>query len=123
MRIKGWIAVAALALAACAADAPPPPPPSENVMVGLATKEESLAARAEPQRAHAGDLAVSVIGTPFLWIVKGVACVATVAIAAPAGAVLALRPDIYRQEAPYLGDSVAASCGPPWVLSPAPETG
>lgn len=119
MRVMGSIATITLALSACATSTPPPP---ENVMVGLASKEESLAAAAEPERAHGGDWVVSVLGTPFLWLFKGVACVTTVAIAAPAGAVLALRPDVYRQEAPFLGDSVATHCGSPWVLSP-PETG
>ena len=120
MRARGLIAAAALALAACAAGTPPPP--SQNVVVGATTKEESQAIVQQPQGAHGGDWTAAVVGTPFLWVIKGIACVTTVAVAAPASAVLALRPEIYRLEEPGIGDAVAAHCGPPWVLTP-PEAG
>ena len=67
--------------------------------------------------AHPGDTVVSVVGTPFLWVVKSVACVATVAIAAPVAGISALSESPFAPEVQRsLGDGVSANCGPPWVL-------
>lgn len=63
---------------------------------------------------------VSAIGTPFYDVFKIPACVATVAIAAPASALQglaapnedALQPDIR----PVLDAGIADNCGPPYVL-------
>lgn len=110
MHAKRGSVAALLLLAACSTS---PPPPSDGAVVGSPTKQSS-----QPQSggSHGGDWAVRVIGTPFYWAVKAVSCVTTVAIAAPASAILALRPEIYELEAPVLGDTVADYCGSPWVL-------
>lgn len=84
------------------------------------TAPERVASAAKQERAvHPGDAVVSVVGTPFYLIFKGVVCVASVAIAAPVAAVAALSESHYapiaRRE---LGDGVGKNCGFPYVLSP-----
>ena len=116
-RIRGSVA-ALLLLAACATS---PPPSSDADVVGAPTKAASQKpSDAADGGAHGGDWTVRLFGTPFYWAFKAVSCVTTVAIVAPASAVLALRPEVYEVEAPALGDTVAGYCGSPWVLpSPA----
>ncbi len=99
MRGKALVAVLALALSACAgqssshreAGAPPPP-------------------------VHAGDYAVSAVGTPFYLAFKAPVCVATVAVSGPLAGLFALAGEEHGQRA--LGYGVARNCGPPYVLSP-----
>jgi hypothetical protein len=60
-----------------------------------------------------------VVGTPFYLVFKSVACVASVAIAAPMAGLAALSespfaPEVRRE----LGDGVNQNCGPPYALSP-----
>ena len=91
----GFLAFALL-LAGCAA--PPAPPQTQPVSP------------------------VSVIGTPFLIAFKIPACVATMAIAAPAAALQqlaapgedGLQPDIR----PALDGGIYANCGPPYYVLP-----
>jgi hypothetical protein len=69
--------------------------------------------------ASAGQIAVSVIGTPFYLVFKGAVCGATLVVAGPAAAFFALTPQ-YRDDAMRsLGEGLEANCGPPYVLSPA----
>lgn len=70
------------------------------------------------QRPHAGQWAVAAIGTPFYLVFKTAACGATLVVAAPAAAVLAIADSPYGMSVNQLGDGVAANCGPPYVLSP-----
>ena len=79
-----------------------------------------------------GDAVVSVVGTPFYMIFKGVVCVASVAVGAPVAAVAALSESRFAPEARRgIGDGVSENCGPPYVLTlsrvvpdePAPESG
>jgi di/tricarboxylate transporter len=95
MRIKFLAILLALALGGCATSTAPP-----------------------AQHSSAGNTAVAVIGTPFLWVFKAATCVVTVAVAAPAAGILALGVDPYGEGFDYLGSGVAHNCGPPWVLSP-----
>jgi len=73
------------------------------------------ACTASPERPDGGALAV--VGTPVLLLVKGAACVATVAVAAPTAAAWALtdRPDRPRVQR-ELEEGVAANCGGRWWL-------
>lgn len=73
------------------------------------------ACTATPERPDGGALAT--LGTPVYAVFKGVACVATVALAAPiAGAVaLADRPDRAARTT-ELERGVAANCGGRWTL-------
>ena len=69
--------------------------------------------------ARAGGRAVSVVGTPFFLVFKGAVCVASLAVAAPVSALVALsgRPEkeVFRQG---LGEAVGMNCGPPYILAP-----
>lgn len=98
-----WLALlgCAIALGGCQTPAPEPIDPDNHTV------------------AHPGDAAVSVVGTPFYFVFKSVACVASVAIAAPMAGLAALSespsaPEVRRG----LGDGVNQNCGPPYVLSP-----
>lgn len=73
------------------------------------------ACTARPERLDGGALAA--VGTPVLVLVKGAACVATVAVAAPTAAAWALterpeRPRVQRE----LEEGLAANCGGRWWL-------
>ena len=71
--------------------------------------------RREP---HAGQWAVAAVGTPFYLVFKTAVCGATLVVAAPAAAIIALADSPYSMSVNQLGDGVAANCGPPYVLSP-----
>lgn len=101
--MRPWLAVLgyAIAIGGCQTPAPEPSDPGNHTVV------------------HPGDAAVSVVGTPFYLVFKSVACVASVAIAAPVAGVAALSesrlaPEVRRG----LGNGVSQNCGPPYVLSP-----
>jgi hypothetical protein len=73
------------------------------------------ACTATPERPDGGALAA--IGTPVYALFKGVACVATVAVAAPGASALALtdrrdKATLTRE----LERGVAANCGGRWTL-------
>jgi hypothetical protein len=68
---------------------------------------------------HPGDAAISVVGTPFYLVFKSVACVASVAIAAPMAGLAALSESPFAPEVRRgLGDGVNQNCGLPYTLSP-----
>jgi hypothetical protein len=69
----------------------------------------------EPRRDASG--AVSVVGTPFFALFKATACVASVAIAAPAAGLIALtdRPDKAAMRR-SLDQGVGHNCGGSYVL-------
>lgn len=71
-----------------------------------------------PRHPHAGQWAVAAIGTPFYLAFKTAVCGATLVVAAPAAAALAIADSPYGMSVDELGDGVAANCGPPYVLSP-----
>ena len=70
------------------------------------------------RKPHAGEWAVAAIGTPFYLAFKTAVCGASLVVAAPAAAALALTDSPYGMTVTELGDGVAANCGPPYVLSP-----
>ena len=67
--------------------------------------------------ARAGGWAVSVVGTPFFLVFKTAVCTASLAVAAPISALIALsgEPDkeVFRQG---LSEAVGKNCGPPYIL-------
>ena len=67
----------------------------------------------------AGGQVVAAIGTPFFLVFKTVVCGATLVIAPPISALVALTDrddrEVIRQR---LDEGTARNCGPPWVLSP-----
>ncbi|MGI9437356.1 MAG: hypothetical protein ACR2Q4_21420 [Geminicoccaceae bacterium] len=67
---------------------------------------------------HAGQWAVAAVGTPFYLAFKTVICGASVVVAAPTAAIIALADSPYSIGVDKLGDGLAANCGPPYVLSP-----
>lgn len=67
---------------------------------------------------HAGQWAVAIIGTPVYLAMKTVVCGASLVVAAPTAAVIALTDSPYAMGVDRLGDGLAANCGPPYVLSP-----
>lgn len=93
----------AIAVGGCQATASPPDPADSSRNVAV----------------HSGDVAVSVIATPFYVAFKSVLCVASLAAAAPVAGVAVLSesrfaPKVRRD----LSESVSQNCGPPYVLSP-----
>lgn len=91
-----------LVLAACAGGQAPRPEPA-----------------APPPRTQAGDVALAVVGTPFLLAFKTTICAASVVVAGPAAGIVALDPATRREGLAVLGDGLARNCGPPYVVSPA----
>jgi hypothetical protein len=73
------------------------------------------ACTASPERPDGGALVA--VGTPVFVLVKGAACVATMAVAAPTAAAWALtdRPDRPRAQR-ELEEGVAVNCGGRWYL-------
>lgn len=67
---------------------------------------------------HAGKVAVAVIGTPVYLALKAVVCGASLVVAAPTAAIIALSDSPHAIGVDKLGDGVATNCGPPYVLSP-----
>jgi len=109
----------ACAVAACASQ--PPDAGLAGSASSDALKDEPYALKEEPLRPHrtAGEWAVAVAGTPFLWAFKGAACAGSLVVAAPVSAVAALGDHHTRKQGlAILGDGVGQNCGPPWVLSP-----
>ena len=107
-------------LEACATqqDKAPPSYPaslySERTGYGGSTATSANAAGG----AHAGQWAVAIIGTPVYLAMKTVVCGASLVVAAPTAAVIALADSPYAMGVDKLGDGVATNCGPPYVLSP-----
>ncbi len=97
--------LAALAAAGCATGPPPPGP---------------AGARDAPSpAARAGGWALSVVGTPIYVVIKSAVCVATLAIAAPASALIAVnRPHASEAVRRGLAEGLSTNCGPPYVLAP-----
>ncbi len=97
--------LAALAAAGCATGPPPPGP---------------AGARDAPSpAARAGGWALSVVGTPIYIVIKSAVCVASLAIAAPASALIAInRPHASEAVRRGLAEGLSTNCGPPDVLAP-----
>jgi hypothetical protein len=101
-------------------DAAPAMPVDET---GQAYDHERHHAPGDHPRTHAGHVAVAVVGTPVFLAVKTVVCGASLVVAAPTAAVLALADGPYGQGMQTLGDGVRYNCGPPYILRPAPDYG
>jgi hypothetical protein len=67
---------------------------------------------------HAGQWVVAVIGTPVYLAMKTVVRSASLVVAAPTAAVIAISDSPYAMGVNKLGDGLAANCGPPYALSP-----
>lgn len=104
----------ALFLFGCAKGPAKTPPPAFSDPATYDTHLSDYPGR----RPHAGQWAVAAIGTPFYLVFKTAVCGATLVVAAPAAAALALADSPYGMSVDQLGDGVAANCGPPYVLSP-----
>lgn len=94
--------------------APSHPPSLYSDRTGYVTRS-SYSPQAEP---HAGQWAVAVVGTPFYLAFKTVVCGASVVVAAPTAAAIAITDNPYGMGVDKLGDGLATNCGPPYVLSP-----
>ena len=107
----------ACGLAGCAS--PPPEPPPDVAPRALEPQAAEPFAREAWAEPGAGEWAVAAVGTPFFLVFKTVACVGSVAIAAPTSALIALGGHQAREEGlDVLGSGVSQNCGPPYVLSP-----
>jgi hypothetical protein len=106
MRPQPIAALVSLTLGACAAAGPPAVPVDRTEW-------------SQPERVaeDAGAQVLTVVGTPFYALFKGVACVASTLLAAPASAGLALsdRPDRDIVRA-HLNEGVGQNCGGSYVL-------
>jgi hypothetical protein len=128
MRMNRLAMTLVFALAGCAAgpspDAVPPAgdvsaprEPERVIPPGGTPPARPPAGVAESPAERAGEVVVSVVGTPFLLAFKTAICGATVVVAAPIAAFSALTP--HGGEAiDTLGEGIAINCGPPYVLSP-----
>lgn len=96
-------AALALALAGCAT-APAP---------------DDAAAESDRHPSGAGEWALTVLATPYLLAFKGVACVASLAVAPPTAAlyVLTNQPNAGAVSR-SLGEGIDKNCGPPYHVSP-----
>jgi hypothetical protein len=100
MQGKALTALLAVALAGCTA-APSEPPP---------------AASAVPPRS--ADF-VSMVGTPFLWLVKVPACAAVAILAGPVVGASAVVDNDGGQETRHAArNTVKQTCGPPYTVTP-----
>jgi hypothetical protein len=96
---------------------------SPNSPIELAPAEaRGTAAPAQVEQRHpatsAGEVAVSVVGTPFLLAFKAVVCAGSLVIAAPSAAVIAPATAWPAKASRCWGEGVARNCGPPYILTP-----
>jgi hypothetical protein len=110
------ILLLALAAAGCVASRPP----EATTELRPEGTQATVTSPALPQRpaTNAGEVAVSVVGTPFLLAFKAVVCAGSLVIAAPTAAVIALADGPASEGVEVLGDGVARNCGPPYILTP-----
>ena len=73
---------------------------------------------ATPPGSTAGEWAVSIVGTPFMFVFRTAVCGASVVLAAPTAAFLSLGLDPSGEAMHTLGKGVATNCSPPYVLTP-----
>jgi hypothetical protein len=66
-------------------------------------------------RTRASDVALSVVGTPFVFGFRAVVCAASAVVAAPAAALFAVSHDP-RGGFAYLRHGLAQNCGPPYAV-------
>jgi uncharacterized protein YceK len=107
MARKILVVLLALALSACATTNGP-----------SASNNDGGATRSSGPTASASGWALSILGTPFAFVMKTLACGATLVVAAPAAGFLTLGVDPYGQGYQVLGDGIAANCGGSYVVSP-----
>jgi hypothetical protein len=101
-------------LAGCATAARDPAPDAN------APATSGAASRAVPTARPAvspgpSDWALAVIGTPFVFAFRVVACAATAVVAAPTAGLLTLTPDP-KPGLAYLRDGLGHNCGPPYGM-------
>jgi hypothetical protein len=70
---------------------------------------------AKPVSAGPSDWALAIIGTPFVFAFRVVACAATAVVAAPTAGLLVLTPHPGPDLA-YLRDGLGQNCGPPYGM-------
>jgi hypothetical protein len=117
MARRSLVLLLALAATGCAS-AQPPNPPAE--LTPAEARAAAAPAQLEERRpaTSAGEVAVSVVGTPFLLAFKAVVCAGSLVIAAPSAAVIALGDGLASEGVEVLGEGVARNCGPPYILTP-----
>jgi hypothetical protein len=96
-------------LAGCATAARDPAPDAAP-----ATRE-AVPRTVEAAGPRPSDWALAVIGTPFVFAFRVVACAATAVVAAPTAGLLTLTPDPQPGLA-YLRDGLGQNCGPPYAM-------
>ena len=102
-----------LALGGCASSEPAAPIEAEGPPQRTLVYEHDLG-----PRNRAGEVAVSVVGTPFLLVFKTAVCAGSLVIAGPAAALFTLAEGPHSQSIESLGEGIAKNCGPPYVLTP-----
>jgi hypothetical protein len=102
-----FLSLAFLAGCATAARDPSPDP-------APATRE-AVPRTVETAGPRPSDWALAVIGTPFVFAFRVVACAATAVVAAPTAGLLTLAPDPQPGLA-YLRDGLGQNCGPPYAM-------
>ena len=113
--------LAIVLLAGCATSSPQPasratpgPAPDGTYSTGAASVDTSPGPR-PTYRTRASDVALSVVGTPFVLGFRAVVCAATAVVAVPAAALFAVSDDP-RDGFAYLRYGLAHNCGPPYAV-------
>jgi hypothetical protein len=109
-------------LAGCATSSPEPDPGTTATVVPAASTTPSapMAVETTPAprptyRTRPSDVALSVVGTPFVFGFRAVVCAASAVVAAPAAALFAVS-DNPREGFAYLRHGLAYNCGPPYAV-------
>jgi hypothetical protein len=101
-------------LAGCATAARDPAPDATDPATSGAASRAVPTARPAVSPGPS-DWALAVIGTPFVFAFRVVACAATAVVAAPTAGLLTLTPDP-KPGLAYLRDGLGHNCGPPYGM-------
>jgi hypothetical protein len=107
-------------LAGCATSSPQPAPralptPAPDATSSTDTSVDTATATRRTYRTRASDVALSVVGTPFVFGFRAVVCAASAVVAGPAAALFAVSDDP-RGGFAYLRNGLAQNCGPPYAV-------
>ena len=112
--------LALVLLAGCATSSPQPasrapPAPAPYATSSTDTSVDTAPAPRRTYRTRASDVALSVVGTPFVFGFRAVVCAASAVVAGPAAALFAVS-DYRRDGFAYLRHGLARNCGPPYAV-------
>jgi hypothetical protein len=112
--------LALVLLAGCATSSPQPasrapPAPAPYATSSTDTSVDTAPAPRRTYRTRASDVALSVVGTPFVFGFRAVVCAASAVVAGPAAALFAVSDDP-RDGFAYLRHGLARNCGPPYAV-------